>query len=305
MGRHGQRPSTESQPHVSQHRASRRPGQRYPPEYRGSLRTHLAKRNGHAQPCLQDGTPRLTISRKPHGARSSRQRPRYGPARPAAAPSPHLQEPRQQPQPTQRGGRPSHKQHLNLHPLSGQGGVAPTRCLKQPAATTQPPKPAYRRAGCSGDRGLHSSRQMPRVQGCHTGTSPAAQAASQAQTQALDTGWPQPHNYHTAPQRPSKKRGQDRRTLAPLTGLRGNIPLAASTKSSIPPREAKAKLQLFSWRPKGKVQSHHRSHANTNKGRKGNAHTQIPAFQKGRRRQCSQGLGKKNPVPREQADKSL
>lgn len=65
----------------------------------------------------------------------------------------------------------------------------------------------------------------------------------QAQTQAFDTGWPWPHNYHTALLHPGKKRGKTRGHLQPPAGLRWNIPLAASTESPIPQWEAMAKLQ--------------------------------------------------------------
>ena len=133
-------------------------GHRHLPEYRGALRIHLTKHThkGHTQPCLQDSTPRLTICRKPHRARGSHQCLRYRPARPAAAQYHIFGSPGSHFDPHSSEVTPTTKQHLNLHPLTGQGGVIPTNWMAKAAgcSTAATPDPITDTVGCSrGKRG--------------------------------------------------------------------------------------------------------------------------------------------------------
>ena len=134
----------QAPPRISRPRASERPGPHSHLSTGGlSERSSPSTHGGHTQPCLQDGTP--TPHPLQEAPRSTRLPPtpelQAGPPGSSrTSPTSSLGEPREQPRPTERGGHPTRKQHLNLHPLTGQGGVTPTSWLKQPAAPTQPPQ---------------------------------------------------------------------------------------------------------------------------------------------------------------------
>ena len=182
----------QAQPRISQPRASERPGPHSRPSTGGvsqdaALQAHTG---GTRSPAYRTVPPHLTLSKKPRGARGSRQRLSYRLARPAAAE--HHQALNFGNPGTHRAGRSPHtqKQHLNLHPLTGQGGVIPTSWMARAAGcnAAASPHPITGRAGRSGDRGLRSLRHTPRVRGCHaasrtggharTGPSPAYRVAS-------------------------------------------------------------------------------------------------------------------------------
>ena len=147
-------PGRAQAPHrISRPRASERPGPHSHLSTGGlSERSSPSTHGGHTQPCLQDGTP--TPHPLQEAPRSTRLPPtpelQAGP--PGCSTTSRLWEPREQPRPTERGGRSSYKQHLNLHPLTGQGGVIPTNWLAKAAS----PDLTTAGLGCSGDRGLNS-----------------------------------------------------------------------------------------------------------------------------------------------------
>ena len=182
-GRHGQRPQSGSQPqlpgraqaqaHTSQPRASERPGPHSHPSTGGGggLSEHRSPstHGGHAQPCLQDRTP------APHplqeAPRSTRLPPtpelQAGPPGSSrTSPTSSLGEPREQPRPTERGGHPTRKQHLNLHPLTGQGGVIPTSWMAKAAGCNAAASP-HLSTGRAG--GLLKGQRAPKL-GTHTPT---------------------------------------------------------------------------------------------------------------------------------------
>ena len=135
----------QTQPHISQPRASERPGPHSrpttgAPSQRSSPSTH----GGHAQPCLQDGTP--TSHPLQEAPRSTRLPPtpelQAGlPGSSRTSPTSCLWEPAEQPRPTQRGGHRTRKQNLNLRPLTGQGGVVPIGWMARAAGCSAAASP--------------------------------------------------------------------------------------------------------------------------------------------------------------------
>ena len=149
----------QAPPRISRPRASERPGPHSHLSTGGlSERSSPSTHGGHTQPCLQDGTP--TPHPLQEAPRSTRLPPmpelQAGPPGSSrTSPTSRLWKPRELPRPTERGGHPTHKQHLNLHPLTGQGGVTPTSWTAKAAGCNAAASPHLitGRAGCSGTEG--------------------------------------------------------------------------------------------------------------------------------------------------------
>ena len=164
-----------------------------------------------------------------------------------------------------RGGHPTHKQHLNLHPLTGQGGVTPTSWMAKAAGCNAAASPHLitGRAGCSGTGGSKGWDAHPEYGAV---SPPAGQAATQGQAQALATGWPRPHNYRVALICTKEKRRKTGHSLR-SRDYEGTPLLRHAPKSSVPPREVQAKLQHLCGGLKGKLSLSITPQTHTRKGR--------------------------------------
>ena len=151
-----------------------------------------------------------TRTQHPKGAPKgcgSHQCPRYRPVRPAAAQHHIFGSPGSVPGTTHTAGsspQPQSSTSTCILQQAREGSFPPTGWLKQSAAALQPPQ-TWLQAG----QAAPGTRGAPQL--CYTHpkyravTSPARQAATQGQAQALATGWPQPQNYHEALIWPNKK----------------------------------------------------------------------------------------------------
>ena len=159
----------QAQPHTSRPRASGRPGPHSRLSTGGQVSQNTAHQAQGARTALPTG--RYPAPRHHQEAPRSTQLPptpelQAGP--PGSRTSPHLQQPWEPPRPTERGGHPTHKHHLNLHPLTGQGGVVPTSWITRAAGCNAVASPALITGGQAA-RGTEG----PQLVTCTPSTGPA------------------------------------------------------------------------------------------------------------------------------------